>query len=120
MIHKIKMLHDNGNGLSMRQIRDELGISRNTVKKYLKMDEEAICNHFSNREREKKLDQYKEWIVHLLQKFPKLTSVKIRRKMKEKFPEFEMSDRSFRRYVGRLKSEYPVKQVCYYEPVIDI
>jgi len=42
MIHKIKMLHDNGNGLSMRQIRDELGISRNTVKKYLKMDEEAI------------------------------------------------------------------------------
>jgi len=120
MIHKIKMLHDNGNGLSMRQIRDELGISRNTVKKYLRMDEEAICNHFSNREREKKLDQYKEWIVHLLQKFPKLTSVKIRRKMKEKFPEFEMSDRSFRRYVGRLKSEHPVKQVRYYEPVIDM
>lgn len=120
MIHKIKMLHDNGNGLSMRQIRDELGISRNTVKKYLKMDEEAICNHFSNREREKKLDQYKEWIVHLLQKFPKLTSVKIRRKMKEKFPEFEMSDRSFRRYVGRLKSEHPVTQVRYYEPVIDM
>ena len=74
MIHKIKMLHDNGNGLSMRQIRDELGISKNTVKKYLKMDEEAICDHFSKREREKKLDQYKEWIVHLLQKFSKLTS----------------------------------------------
>ncbi len=120
MIHKIKMLHDNGNGLSMRQLRDELGISRNTVKKYLKMDEEAICHRFSKREREKKLDQYKEWILHLLQKFPKLTSVKIRRKMKEKFPEFEISDRSFRRYVGKLKSEHPVKQVRYYEPVIDM
>ena len=120
MIHKIKTLYDNGNGLSMRQIRDELGISRNTVKKYLKMDEEAICDHLGKREREKKLDQYKEWIVHLLQKFPKLSSVKIRRKMKEKFPEFEMSGRSFRRYVGKLKSEYPVKQVRYYEPVIDM
>ena len=40
--------------------------------------------------------------------------------MKEKFPEFEMSDRSFRRYVGKLKSEHPVKQVRYYEPVIDM
>lgn len=120
MIHKIKMLHDNGNGLSMRQIRDELGISKNTVKKYLKMDEEAICKHFSNREREKKLDQYKGWIVHLLQKFPKLTSVKIRRKMTDKFPEFVMSKRTFRRYVAKLKSEYPVKQVRYYEPVIDM
>ena len=55
MIHKIKMLHDNGNGLSMRQIRDELGIYKNTVKKYLKMDEKAIYDHFSNREREKKV-----------------------------------------------------------------
>ncbi|MBF0200660.1 MAG: IS21 family transposase [Desulfamplus sp.] len=120
MIHKIKMLHDNGNGLSMRQIRDELGISKNTVKKYLRMDEESICNYLKNKERDKKLDKYKEWILHLLQKFPKLTAVKIKRKMKEKFPEFEMSDRSFRRYVGRLKSENPVKQVRYYEPVIDM
>jgi len=120
MIHKIKMLHDNGNGLSMRQIRDELGISKNTVKKYLKMDEEAICNYLKNQERDKKLDQYKDWIVHLLQKFPRLTSVKIKRKLKKKAPEFEMSERSFRRYVGRLKLAYPVKQVRYYEPVIDM
>jgi len=120
MIHKIKMLHDNGNGLSMRQIRDELGISRNTVKKYLKMDEEAIYDYFNNREREKKLDQYKKWILHLLRKFPKLTSVKIKRKMKEKLPELDISDRSFRRYIGKLKSEYPVKQARYYEPVTDM
>lgn len=68
MIHHIKTLHDNVNGLSMRQIRDELGISKNTVKKYLKMDEVAICDHLSNREREKTLDQYKEWILQLLPK----------------------------------------------------
>ena len=48
MIHKIKILHDNGNGLSIRQIRDQLGISKNTVIKYLKMDEESICKYLSN------------------------------------------------------------------------
>lgn len=120
MIHKIKILHDNGNGLSIRQIRDQLGISKNTVIKYLKMDEESICKYLSNNEREKRLDKYKEWVLHLLQKFPKLTSVKIARKLKERVTDIDISDRSFRRYVSRLKSENPVKQVRYYEPVIDM
>jgi DNA-binding CsgD family transcriptional regulator len=39
MIHKIKALHDGGNGLSTRAISVQLGISRNTVRKYLKLDE---------------------------------------------------------------------------------
>ena len=39
MIHKIKSLYDEGKGLSIRAIARELGISRNTVKKYLRQDE---------------------------------------------------------------------------------
>ncbi|MRJ41319.1 MULTISPECIES: helix-turn-helix domain-containing protein, partial [unclassified Idiomarina] len=38
MIHKIKSMYDNGQGLSIRAISRELNISRNTVKKYLAMD----------------------------------------------------------------------------------
>jgi DNA-binding transcriptional regulator LsrR (DeoR family) len=34
VIHKIKSLYDNGNGLTERQIATELGLSRNTVSKY--------------------------------------------------------------------------------------
>ena len=38
VIHKIKALHDNGKGLSIRAISQKLGLSRNTVRKYLRMD----------------------------------------------------------------------------------
>ena len=39
VIHKIKSLYDNGNGLTERKIAKELGLSRNTVSKYLHMPE---------------------------------------------------------------------------------
>ena len=42
MIHKIKSLYDDGNGLGKKAIARELGISINTVRKYLAMEEEAI------------------------------------------------------------------------------
>lgn len=42
MIHKIKAMYDEGRGRSIRQIAKELSISRNTVSKYLKMQEEQI------------------------------------------------------------------------------
>ena len=42
MIHKIKSLYVNGNGLGQKAIAREQGISINTVRKYLGMEEEAI------------------------------------------------------------------------------
>ena len=57
MIHKIKALHDAGRGLGIRAIPRQLGISRNTVKKYLRMDEERIQQQQSQRERSKRLDE---------------------------------------------------------------
>ncbi|MBC7078527.1 MAG: helix-turn-helix domain-containing protein, partial [Synergistales bacterium] len=53
MIHKIKALYDEGNGLKIRAIARQLGISRNTVRKYLRMDEAAIEVRQSHRERRK-------------------------------------------------------------------
>ena len=84
MIHKIKLLYDNGNGYSSRAIANELQVSRNTIRKYLQMNEEEICRYFKNRERTKKLDQYKEYIICLLKKYEKLFAVKIKRKLKSK------------------------------------
>jgi predicted transcriptional regulator len=43
VIHKIKSLYDNGNGLTERQIAKELGLSRNTVSKYLHMPETEMA-----------------------------------------------------------------------------
>ena len=42
MIQQIKALHSKGSGLSIRAISRELNISRNTVKKYLQLDEQKV------------------------------------------------------------------------------
>lgn len=84
MIHQIKALYSNGNGLSERQIAKQLGISRNTVSKYLKLEEPRITALLSDTERSKKLDDYRDYIVQLLQTYPELSAVKVLRKVKSK------------------------------------
>ena len=49
MIHKIKGLYDQGRGLSVRAISRELRISRNTVRKYLHLDEVQISGFHAIR-----------------------------------------------------------------------
>lgn len=120
MIHKIKSMYDEGKGYSKKQIARELSISRKTVKKYLKMKEEEIVEYLKDAERQKKLDRYKEYIEHLLRKYPKLTAVKIKRKLETKIKEEAASERTYRNYVNRLKETIAVKQKRYYEPVIDM
>ena len=117
MIHKIKALHNEGAGLSIRSIARELGISRNTVRKYLRMDEVAIGEQQANRTRRKQLDDYRDYIVTLLGQFPSLSAVKVLRKLKERHPELGVSDRSARRYIKALKETVSLRQKRYYEPV---
>jgi len=103
VIHKIKALYDDGRGLEIRAIARELGISRNTVKKYLRTDEAQIHQQQSQRTRAKRMDAHREYIIHLLTTFPRLSAVKVLRKLKEKFPALAVSDRSARRYIRALK-----------------
>ena len=120
VIHKIKAMYDEGKGLSMRAIARELGISRNTVRKYLSMGEEVIEARKSQGERSKVLDQHREYIIHLLQSYPGLSAVKIRDKLLRKHPELSVSSRTVRRYVRRVKESISIKQKRYYEPVLDM
>ena len=120
MIHKIKALHDDGQGLSIRGIGQELGISRNTVRKYLRQDVAAIEAAQTDREREKKLDVHRDYIAYLLRAFPRLSSVKVARKLREKLGELDVSERSLRRYVQQMKATVASRQHRYYEPVLDM
>jgi transposase len=120
VIHKIKSLYDSGNGLTERKIAKELGLSRNTVSKYLKMPEPVITEQLSETDRIKKPDEYRNYIIHLLQTYPGLSAVKVLRKLKAKVDQLDVSDRSVRRYIQALKDEISFKQPRYYEPVIDM
>ncbi len=120
MLHKIKALHDEGAGLSIRAIARQLNISRNTVRKYLAMPEERIMACQGATERRKLLDLHRDYIRHLMEAFPGLSAVKIHCKLKQKYPELTVSQRTVRRYVAKLKQTATLKQKRYYEPVIDV
>jgi transposase len=119
VIHKIKALHDNGNGLSMRAIAKELGISRNTVRKYLNMNEASIDQQQQNPERSKSLDQYRDYLQLWLQRYPNLSAVKLMRRLRDQVPDLAVSDRTIRRYVQTLKQQTASAQARYYKPVLD-
>ena len=119
MIHKIKALHDNGKGLSIRAISQTLGLSRNTVRKYLRMEEQAIVEQINDPARSKRLDDHRGYMVYLLGQYPKLSAVKLARKLQAKVGDLPASDRSIRRYVRTLKEEVASAQQRYYEPIMD-
>jgi transposase len=119
MIHKIKSMQDNGQGSSIRAISERLKISRNTVRKYLRQKESQLAKQQQHRERTKGLDAYREYLVHVLQSYPRLSAVKVRRKLRQQAPELQVSERSLRRYLRQLKATVNVAQPRYYEPVID-
>ncbi len=116
MIHKTKNYKNNE--ISISETAKELGMAWRTVNKYWEMSEEEICNYLKNRERKKELDDYKDYVLYLLQKYSKMKVPKIRRKLKDKGIEIEVTNRSLRRYVKRLKDDYPVKQKRYYAPIV--
>ena len=120
MIHKIKAMFDEGRGSSRRAIADELRVSRNTVRKYLGMSAEEIVADQATKERTKRLDAHCAYIVHLLETYPRLSAVKVLRKLQEAHGDLGVSARSVRRYIGALKEGVRVKQERYYEPVLDM
>ena len=119
MIHKIKALHDNGQGLSIRAIGEQLGVSRNTVRKYLRMDESSIAGQLDDPSRTKRLDDHSACIIDLLEQYPKLSAVKLARKLQAKVGPLPASARSVRRYVRILKEQVPCARHRYYEPIMN-
>lgn len=120
MIHKIKAMYDEGRGSSIRAIAQELRLSRNTVRRYLRMDEGEIQAYQARKGRSKRLDAHRSYIIHLLEAYPRLSAVKVLRKLKAAHGDLSVSDRTVRRYIRALKAEVTLKQQRYYEPVLDM
>jgi len=120
VIHKINALYDEGRGLSVRAISRELGVSRNTVRKYLRSSPGEVAFDRADARRSRRLDAHRSYMEYLLRRYPKLSAVKVARKLREKVGELEVSDRSLRRYLRQLRESLPVAQPRYYEPVLDV
>ena len=120
MIHKIKAMYDEGRGASIRAITEELKISRNTVRKYPGMSEEEIAAYQERKGRTKRLDVHRTYIIHLLETYPRLSAVKVLRKLQAAHGELSVSSRTMRRYIEGLRKTIAPKQERYYEPVLDM
>jgi transposase len=120
MIHKIKAMYEEGRGSSLRAIAAELKISRNTVRKYLAMSAEEISAYQERKSRTKRLDVHCAYIVHLLETYPRLSAVKILRKLQAAHGELSVSSRTMRRYIEELRETITPKQERYYEPVLEM
>ena len=120
MIHHIKSLYADGQGQSIRAIAAQLKVSRNTVRKYLRLNEAQISQHLEDPSRTKRLDAYREQIVHELQRYPKLSAVKVLRKLRGQGVETAFSDRTMRRYIEELRQSVAIRQARYYMPVMDM
>lgn len=120
MIHKIKAMYDEGRGSSLRAIATELKISRNTVRKYLAMSAEEIAAYQAQQRRTRRLDVHRAYIVHLLETDPRLSAVKVLRKLREAHGDLAVSARSARRYIRELKDTVTRKQERDDEPVLDM
>jgi len=117
VIHKIKAMYDEGRGLPIRAICRELGVSRNTVRKYLELSPVEIMVQHQDRSRSKRLDEHRDFLIHQLKRYPNLSAVKLARRLQERVGALDVSARSLRRYVQALKEQVATGQLRYYEPV---
>ena len=83
--------------LSQMQIALKLGISRDTVRRYQRMDEKEFEGLISSEilRRKRKLEAFEGFIKQLLQDCPFLSAAQIHDRLKEHFPELpEVSERT--------------------------
>ena len=96
VIHKIKALYDEGRGSSIRTIARELGLSRNTVRRYLRADVASIEAALSDRSRDKALDEHRGFLKHQLEHYPRLSAVKLRRRLEDQIGPVSVGTRSWK------------------------
>lgn len=104
MYAKMKQLSEEGH--SQRKIAETLGISRNTVKKYLEMDAEEMSVWIaSTKQRKQKLDEHRALILNWLRESPSLSASQIHDWLEER-QIMGIAESTLRKYVADLRTEY--------------
>lgn len=95
--------------LNISQIARHVGVSRNTVYKYINMTPEEFQRYLERREtKKKKLDPYQDKILGWLKKYPDISAAQIYDWLKEKYPEIDVSERTVGNLVNQLRKEHAI------------
>lgn len=119
MYHKIKSIR-RFSDLSLRECARRLGVSVKTVRKYREMSLKEASGYLGNQRRRSQFDKAREFIKDELSKFKKISSIKLLRKIKERYPEITVGARALRNYIKPLREEIERDNFRLYEPVLDM
>src|SRR3546814_16503543 len=81
------------------------------------MEETQISAYQDDRSRHKRLDAHRDFLIHQLKRFPKLSAVKLARRLQERRGELGVYSRSIRRDVQAYKEQVASGKLRYYETV---
>ena len=117
-IHELKRLN-----LKISQIARHVGVSRNTIYKYIDMTPEEFQQCLERREtRKKKLDNYKGKILGWLKEYPDLSAAQVYDWLQEQYTEIDVCERTVGNLVNQLRKEHAIPKTVYkrqYEAIPD-
>ena len=96
-------------GFSINSIAKKLNMSRNTVKEYMGMAPEEFEDFLiSLRNRSKKLDPFRDHILHWLHEHPDLTGAQVHDWLEERMSFKDAAENTVRNYVNELREMYHI------------
>lgn len=107
MYTMIKQLKEKG--FSQNSISQQLGIHRNTVKRYWNVAACEFAEMSSNTDRRKFLDQYEDIILGWLSEYPNMSAAQVEDWLKEHY-KASLNSRTVSRYVKDLRSKYNLRK----------
>ena len=121
MYNEVKELSQEG--LSIRQISKNTGLDRVTVRKYLRMTEEEFSDFLAlQKQRNRKLQPYEEFIKKRVTDYPDCSSAQVEDWLKEHHPDFqEVTTRTIYSFVQWVRKSHDIPKPKgtprYYQPV---
>jgi transposase len=115
MWYKVRELTEKG--LNKTQISLELEIHRKTVRKYLCMSEEEFFGWLKQPKKlPKKLNDYYDYVLRLLEKYPYLSAAQVEDRLKEAHPDHPVvHSKTIYNFVQNIRNEHGIKK-CASEP----
>lgn len=115
MWYKVRELTEKG--FNKTQISLELEIHRKTVRKYLSMSEDEFFGWLKHPKKlPRKLNDYHEYVLKLLEKHPYLSAAQVEDRLKEDYPQHPVvHSKTVYNFVQNIRNEHGIKK-CACEP----